>query len=403
MADKKVDPVSGNEIPFGAEASEVRDDIPIMASEGEFVIPANVVRFLGLEKIQKMVDKAKEALEAMGEVIDEGNEGDPSDIAEEEDDFPFDPSELVGVDEEEIPEGFAEGGPIGGQWSWPTGSGYKTYKGKDGSVMSIPYVNGQPLFAVPAGYEEVDPNQSAETPEEPQDPMASVATPQGGMQPLASTTSDENTSFNKENRSVFSKDPKDWGVQDFVDFGNKEKNNIGDIAGKAMVSMLPGGKLAMKARESWLNNEVAQMFDDMVTTGVDPQGNKINPKDMANLIESKTAMQQKMSNQMPTGMDLGLGDTLVDSVKKFTGFLSGKPTQSTSDENPKSSLNSAGTKMVNSYSKKGQSYTSTSDDKGGGFGVGSDMGKSSKSGPSTGSISSGGLYAKGGLVTRKKK
>lgn len=41
------------EIPFGAKPEEVADNIPIMASEGEFMIPANVVRFIGLEKIQR--------------------------------------------------------------------------------------------------------------------------------------------------------------------------------------------------------------------------------------------------------------------------------------------------------------------------------------------------------------
>jgi hypothetical protein len=35
---------------------EVADDVPIMASEGEFVVPADVVRFLGLEKLEGLVN-----------------------------------------------------------------------------------------------------------------------------------------------------------------------------------------------------------------------------------------------------------------------------------------------------------------------------------------------------------
>ncbi len=39
-----VDPVSGNEVPPGSLAEEVRDDIPAQLSEGEYVVPADVVR-----------------------------------------------------------------------------------------------------------------------------------------------------------------------------------------------------------------------------------------------------------------------------------------------------------------------------------------------------------------------
>jgi uncharacterized protein YdeI (YjbR/CyaY-like superfamily) len=50
---------------------EVRDDIPAKLSEGEFVFPADVVRFIGLERLMKMRQAAKEGLkkmEAMGQM-----------------------------------------------------------------------------------------------------------------------------------------------------------------------------------------------------------------------------------------------------------------------------------------------------------------------------------------------
>ena len=37
------DPVSGNPIPNGSMAEEVRDDIPAQLSEGEYVVPADVL------------------------------------------------------------------------------------------------------------------------------------------------------------------------------------------------------------------------------------------------------------------------------------------------------------------------------------------------------------------------
>ena len=49
-----VDPVSGNEVPPGSTQEEVRDDIPAQLSEGEFVIPADVVRHIGLGNLMQM-------------------------------------------------------------------------------------------------------------------------------------------------------------------------------------------------------------------------------------------------------------------------------------------------------------------------------------------------------------
>ena len=43
--DVDVDPVSGNEVPPGSLPEEVRDDIPARLSEGEYVVPADVLRF----------------------------------------------------------------------------------------------------------------------------------------------------------------------------------------------------------------------------------------------------------------------------------------------------------------------------------------------------------------------
>ena len=60
-----VDPVSGNPIPIGSTAEEVRDDIEINISQGEYVLPADVVKWHGLEKIMMMQEEAKMGLMAM--------------------------------------------------------------------------------------------------------------------------------------------------------------------------------------------------------------------------------------------------------------------------------------------------------------------------------------------------
>ena len=111
----EVDKESGNDVPVGSLKEEVRDDIPAMLSEGEFVLPADVVRYHGLEKIMMLRDEAKFGLnkmEAMGQM---GN----ADEATLPDDVPFSMEDLVivvGPDEEqEKPQKKNEGGVIHAQ------------------------------------------------------------------------------------------------------------------------------------------------------------------------------------------------------------------------------------------------------------------------------------------------
>jgi|14_taG_2_1085336.scaffolds.fasta_scaffold00782_11 hypothetical protein len=61
----KKDPVSGNDIPPGSLASEVRDDIPAMLSEGEYVVPADVLRYYGVNFFEDLRNKAKTGLSSM--------------------------------------------------------------------------------------------------------------------------------------------------------------------------------------------------------------------------------------------------------------------------------------------------------------------------------------------------
>ena len=59
------DPVSGNEVPPGSTAKEVRDDIPAQLSEGEYVVPADVVRYYGVKFFEDLRDNAKMGLQDM--------------------------------------------------------------------------------------------------------------------------------------------------------------------------------------------------------------------------------------------------------------------------------------------------------------------------------------------------
>ena len=59
------DPVSGNDIPAGSMAKEVRDDIPAQLSEGEYVVPADVVQYYGVKFFEDLRREAKIGLTQM--------------------------------------------------------------------------------------------------------------------------------------------------------------------------------------------------------------------------------------------------------------------------------------------------------------------------------------------------
>jgi len=110
----ETEPKSGNKVPSGSLKEEVADDIPTMLSEGEFVFPADVVRYIGLETLMKMRQDAKQGLKMMEKM---GQLGNPEE-AEIPDDVPFGMADLIVVsgkmkEEDDEKEEKAEGGAVG--------------------------------------------------------------------------------------------------------------------------------------------------------------------------------------------------------------------------------------------------------------------------------------------------
>lgn len=64
---------SGNAVPLGSTEEEVKDDIPAQLSVGEMVIPADVVRYFGVEFFMGLRDKAKMGYKVMDEMGQLGN------------------------------------------------------------------------------------------------------------------------------------------------------------------------------------------------------------------------------------------------------------------------------------------------------------------------------------------
>lgn len=101
----RVDPVSGNEVPVGSLPEEVRDDIPAQLSEGEYVVPADVVRYYGVKFFE---DLRRDAKNGFDEMDSEGRiGGEPPmgmEMIEPEDGMMFDISELEVTEGPEEPE-----------------------------------------------------------------------------------------------------------------------------------------------------------------------------------------------------------------------------------------------------------------------------------------------------------
>ena len=165
MMDNSGEVVNGVEVPPGSLKEEVADDVPARLSEGEFVIPADVVRFIGLEKLMKMRDAAKEGLARMEEIGQVGNAQEVSNpdqtFAGEEDTSGFE-SEIDSImgELDSQPEGYATGGFISSEDMSRVPKnpvidvGY--YKHSDGRMMWITKINGKPMSLPPDGFTEVD-------------------------------------------------------------------------------------------------------------------------------------------------------------------------------------------------------------------------------------------------------
>jgi hypothetical protein len=125
-----VDPISGNNVPVGSTQEEVRDDIPAQLSEGEFVMPADVVRYHGLDKMMALRDEAKIGLQRMEDMGQMGN----SEEAIIPDGIPFDIDDLE-IEDDGEPQEFNVGGVAlpGGQ----AGTQVVVY-GPDGTAYNNP-------------------------------------------------------------------------------------------------------------------------------------------------------------------------------------------------------------------------------------------------------------------------
>ena len=389
-----VDKESGNQIPPGATANEVRDDVPIMASENEFVLPADVVRYLGLDKIQKMVAKAKEDMAAM---MNQQNQQQEQAANKQAPQAPDNPAPVASPPQAQ--QSFAEGGVVTSGLPQDSGfTGAKEYTDSNGNVMFVSFMNGKPLFNIPDGYTEKGTTQVSNTA-----PSGSGSVSQPYNQTLKSDNHGEKRDLPT---SRLAGKVSDWTVDDFVNFG-KQQNDPASKAVKGIVSAIPLGKLALFTQDKVRGKQVADAFDQMLDTGYDLQGNAIT--DAQKVMLSQTREELKSDLEKQSGLNLSGFSSLGKIVSAVGNFLTGKTEEKSPVVTPsvpvENKASSSGGMPVDSTGQSSyvSNYSGGNSQPGGAAKMGSDLGRDPSSGPSYGSMSSGGLYAKGGLVTRKNK
>ena len=256
------DPVSGNDVPPGAMQEEVRDDIDAKLSEGEFVIPADVVRYIGLSTLMKMRDKAKEGLKKMQDIGQMGNAEEVEDAeaphGEVLDDEMFG-SEIDSILNEESggeEREYAEGGVVVPErqplYRTAPMRGFEMVPMSNdlGQTIYIPFINGVAQLNVPAGYKAKssvaagEPVTAAPTTPAVVAPAADSGGDGGGDGDTGNGTGSGTTGMGGLGLGGFSMSDEGKAVANTTGFSNTQASLAGTVA--SMVTGIPGlGLVAM--------------------------------------------------------------------------------------------------------------------------------------------------------------
>jgi len=253
-----VDPVSGNDVPTGSLKEEVRDDIPAQLSPGEFVFPADVTRYIGLEKLMQIREAAKEGLKEMESKGQMGNAEEVEGDAVDEDKFSSHIDEIMAGLEggEGAPKKYAVGGSVNtSDYSAAPIKGFKMVQYEDvktKAVKYIPFVNGKALLPVPTGYVEKKVETAPTTPVAPAAPIVDEARAGGGGGGRG-----DRSQTDGDGEPVSGK-PNDAGIEGFGDIQGGTNRNVGRVAGLAAGLINPFAGLLVSAASHYAikkNNE----------------------------------------------------------------------------------------------------------------------------------------------------
>lgn len=409
--DAQVDPVSGNEVPPGSMPEEVRDDVDAKLSGGEYVVPADVLRFYGVSFFEKLRKKAKEGLAEMdkeGRIGGDDKEEDAQEMPEEEeDDFPFSEDELMFEDEGEVE--MAAGGVV------PPG-GIKTFNPNQ-------YYAGFSVFG------DVPPLPTGQAPGTPPAPTPATPPVEAGRpvaKPQPESWADKQLGGNSGGGSGQGGNPstgRSWDPG--VDFSNpaavesyvtKELSQVGKFGqigsgvGQLVAGPLGGLAGGLLASGTQLSNaraaaivarekgqtELADKLDKQIQDFVESKG--IGARTVYDLLATGEGKAKRYMESQGSAQGPKPGAT---PVKGVTGSSQNSGGASGADKFKSSSSSGTGTKKgtVGSGSTSGTTKSTSSTNK-----PSSSTSKSgSSSSKSSGSHAGKAGFKSGGLVERRKK
>jgi len=333
----EVDPESGNDVPIGSTKKEVRDDIPAMLSEGEFVFPADVVRYIGLENLMRLRQDAKMGLKQMEAMGQMGN----SEEATMPDDLPFDMADLVIVaGESEEPKEMAQGGVVhmnpGGYLPKfvdqgvetapinienfdttlpdPDFSNVKKYVNKEGKVRFIPFgPDGKPLYPIPVGFFP-EGELPEDTPTETEEAIPTTDTGgSGGSGQVRRSPFQEAGSWNMDTST-------EAGMQMWIDEANKI-STFGNMGTGIVAALNPMLGAAFAGFNKLQKNKVISMLDDKIGSAQSQaQIDSLNKiKTRLTTKEGKGIISQAISGFIkPIAEALGIGEKEEEVIKKVS-------------------------------------------------------------------------------------
>lgn len=275
------DPVSGNTIPPGSTANEVRDNVDAKLSEGEYVLPADVVKYFGLDYIEKLIGKAKKGMEELHASGRIGGQG--------PDDLPFSPEELQAHEAEmsqtpqeasSAPVAMAEGGLIqDGGWGIT-----------NDDPNAIDPATGLPYW------------------------MSTNKTEQTKKRPVTNTGDGRDTTFVEPTGLAGSVDK--WGPEDFLNYTKNKDSAVNKGLEAAVSSVVPFGGMLMKGRQNYLEKAVPEELDKMITSGLDRNGKPLSAEQRASLEAARASLGDKTTGT-------GLGAKIKDSINSLFGAKAG--------------------------------------------------------------------------------
>jgi hypothetical protein len=394
-----VDPVSGNEVPPGSLAEEVRDDMDAKLSAGEYVVPADVVQYFGLKFFENLRSEAKGDLEKMDKEGRMGGEPvqEEAPVGGEEELSPEEMAmlqEIMGGGGQEAPVQMAEGGLAKGynpspstfkptDWS-AVGSSYglsgnsstspgrivyKTYVGPSGESQLIMFVNGKPSTPIPEGFtlKETAAEKSQEKTDE------EIEAEELAAQELANRGPSEEPSAepsdNEESVSVEEMNPSQ------LSDAYSRMNSTGVNVALGIANLMGG--IVGKGLNAVANNYKSSMEDRAKALGIDLTSVEPNKDLSLENFTSQEAFNDAMSSA--AGRDMSY-DSKSESYKSTT-----ETTAPTASSRPPPGKTNSPTPSNTSTSPTGAS----------------DSESAPSSSPSGEDETGGGQFAKGGLVKKR--